>query len=155
VPKIGRSYAKRRQPDKSQPAVALTSGIAGLKTDLMLSSSRYRAIAQLCAITLHTFLLGIVVLASVSQVSDRAGDYRPARESRLAAVHDPVDGTALNRGVKRYDNQSPAGFLALARLDEAQAQQAARVSFRLNDGSYRQPTRGFLPIRSPPSQLSL
>ena len=105
--------------------------------------------------TLHSFLLGIVVLASVPQVSDRAGDYRPARESQLAVLHDPVDGTALHRGIKRYDNQTPTGFLALARLGEAQAQQAARVSFFINDGSYREPARGFLPIRSPPIHLPL
>jgi hypothetical protein len=140
---------------QTRPAVALTSGTAGLKTDSMLSSSQYRAIVQLFAMTLHSFLLGIVVLASVPQVSDRAGDYRPVRESRLAALHDPVDGTALNRGVKRYDNQNPAGFLALARFLQAQVHQAARVSFYINDGSYRQPRLGVLPIRSPPFHLPL
>lgn len=105
--------------------------------------------------TLHTFLLGIVILASVPQVSNRAGDYRPVRESRLAALQDPVDGTALNRGVKRYDNQNPAGFLALARFRHAQLQQTTRLSFDVNDGFYRQPTLGFLPIRSPPFHLPL
>ena len=129
--------------------------MARLKTDSMLFSSQYRALVQLFAITLHTFLLGIVVLASVPLGLDREGDYRPARESRLAALHDQFDGTALNRGVKRSDNQSPAGSSASARFRQAQVQQAALVSFHINDGFYRQPTLGFLPIRSPPRQLPL
>ena len=121
----------------------------------MLFSSQYRAIVQLFAITLHTFLLGIVVLASVPQVSDNGGDYRPARESRLAALHDQVDGTALNRGVKRYDTQSPAGFSASAHFSQDQVQQAALLSFHIKEGSYQLPTVGLLPIRSPPLQLPL
>jgi len=121
----------------------------------MLSNSQYRAIVQLIAITLHSLLLGVVVLVSVPQVSDRAGDYRPARESRLAALHDPAEGTALNRGVKRHDNHGPASFLALVRFPQAQVHQAARISSFLNEGSYRQPMPGFLPIRSPPFHLPL
>jgi len=129
--------------------------MAELKTDSMLIASQYRAVVQLFAITLHTFLLGIVVLASVPQVSDSGGDYRPARESRLAALHDQIDGTALNRGVKRYDSSSPAGFLALARIRQAQVRQAALLSFHLKEVSYQRPTAGVLPIRSPPFQLPL
>ena len=121
----------------------------------MLISSQYRAVVQLLAITLHTFLLGIVVLASVPQVSEREGEYRPAHASRLATLHDQIDGRALNRGVKRYDNQSPAGFLALARIRQAQVQRAALFSFHLKEGSYQRPTAGVLPIRSPPLQLPL
>ena len=133
--------------------VALTSAMARLKTHSMLSSSQYRAIVQLFATTFHAFLLGIVVLTSVPQVAD--GDYRPARESRLATLPDPVDSTALNRGIKRFDHQSPPGFLALARFRQAQVQQAALFSFPINDNFNRQPTLGFLPIRSPPRQLPL
>ena len=47
--------------------------MARLKTDSMLFPSQYKAVFQLFAITLHTFLLGIVVLASVPQVSDSRG----------------------------------------------------------------------------------
>lgn len=129
--------------------------MAGLNCDLMRLSSHCRAFVQLFAITLHTFLLGIVVLASVPQVSDSAGDYRPARESRLAALHEPVDSTAFNRGLKRYDNQSPASILDLACFCETQVQQAARLNFYIHDGSYRQPALGFLPIRSPPFDIPL
>jgi hypothetical protein len=126
-----------------------------LNTDSMLFSSQYRAVVQLLAITLHTFLLGIVVLASVPQVSDSGGDYRPAYESRLAALHDQIDGTALTRGVKRSDNHSPAGFSASARFRQVQVQQAGLLSVHIKEGSYRHPTLGFLPIRSPPFQLPL
>ena len=129
--------------------------MASLKTQLMLFSSQYRAVVQLLAITLHSFLLGIVVLASVPQDSEREGDYRSARASRLAALHDQFDGRALNRGVKPYDNPSPGAFFASARFRQAQVQQAALLSFPINDGFYRQPTLGFLPIRSPPRQLPL
>ena len=65
------------------------------------------------------------------------------------------DGTALNRGVKRYDNQSPAGFLAAARIRQAQVQRAALLSFHSKESSYKRPTAGILPIRSPPFQLPL
>jgi len=129
--------------------------MARLKTNSMLTSSQYRAIVQLFALTLHTFLLGIVVLASIPQVSDREVDYRPTPQSRLAALHDQIDGAALNRGVKRYDSQSSAGFLALARIRQAQVQRAALFSFQLKEGSYQRPTAGALPIRSPPLQLPL
>ena len=121
----------------------------------MLFSSQYRAVVQLFAITLHTVLLGIVVLASVPQVSDREIDYRPLPQSRLAALHDPIDGTALDRGVKRYDGPSPTGFLALARFRQAQVQRAALPRFHIKEGSYQRPTVGVLPIRSPPFQLPL
>ncbi len=130
--------------------------MARLKTHSMLSSSQHKAIVQLFAITLHTCLLGIVILASVPQVSDRGGDYRPERESRLAALHDPVDSTALNSGIKRFGHQSSVGFLALVRFSQAQVQQeAALFSFHLNDRFSRQPKLGVLPIRSPPLQLPL
>jgi hypothetical protein len=129
--------------------------MARLKTDSMLIASQYRAVVQLLAITLHTFLLGIVVLASVPQVSEREGDYRPAHASRLATLHDQIDGRALNRGVKPYDSPSPGASFASARFRQAQVQQAALLSFPINDGFYRQPTLGFLPIRSPPLQLPL
>ena len=143
------------EPRRTWVAVLLTSGMAGLNCDLMMLSSHCRAVVQLLAITLHSLLLGIVVLASVPQASDRAGEYRPARESRLVALHDQIDGTALNRGVKRYDNQSPAGFWALACFRQAQVQQASRVHDHPREFSYRPPTLGFLPIRSPPSHLPL
>jgi len=129
--------------------------MARLKTESMLISSQYRAVVQLLAITLHSFLLGIVVLASVPQVADREGDYRPAQTSRLATLHDQIDGRALNRGVKPYDSPSPGAFFASARFRQAQVQQAALVSFHINDGFYRQPALGFLPIRSPPRQHHL
>ena len=108
--------------------------MARLKTDSMLFSSQYRAVFQLFALTLHTFLLGIVILASVPQVSEREGDYRPAHASRLAALHDQIDGRALNRGVKPYDSPSPGAFFASARFRQAQVQQAALLSFHINDG---------------------
>lgn len=82
----------------------------------MLFSSQYRAIVQLFTITLHSFLLGLVVLASVPQDSDRAGDYRSARESQLAALHEPIDGTALNRGVKRFEQPVPSRFLGVGSI---------------------------------------
>jgi len=121
----------------------------------MLFPSRYRAIVQLFTIALHSFLLGIAVLASVPQVPDSSGDYRRTRESRLVALHDHIDGTALSRGAKRFDNQSPVVFLALARFRQAQVQQAARVHDHSREFSYRPATPGFLPIRSPPSHLAL
>ena len=122
----------------------------------MLSSSQYKAIVQLFAITLYTCLLGIVILATVPQVSDRGGDYRPVRENRLAALHDPIDSTALNCGIKRFGHQSSAGFLALVRFGQAQVQQeAALFSFYINDRFSRQTKLGFLPIRAPPLQLPL
>ena len=121
----------------------------------MLSTARYRAIVQLFAIALHTFLLGIVLLASVSQVSDREGAYRPARESRLAALDDFIDGTALNRGVKRYDSQSPAGFLALGFFRQIEVHQSTVLRVDNAERIYRLPIAGALPIRSPPSQLPL
>jgi len=129
--------------------------MARLKTESMLISSQYRAVVQLLAITLHSFLLGIVVLASVPQVADRDGDYRPAQTSRLATLHDQIDGRALNRGVKPYDSPSPGAFFASARFRQSQVQHAALLSFHLKDGSYQLPTAGLLPIRSPPFQLPL
>ena len=129
--------------------------MASFKIELMLFSSQYRAFVQLLAIALHSFLLGIVVLASVPQVSEREGVNRPAHASRLAALHDQIHGRALNRGVKPYDSPSPGAFFASARFRQAQVQQAALLSFPINDGFCRQPTLGFLPIRSPPRQLPL
>jgi hypothetical protein len=121
----------------------------------MLSTAKRRAIVQLFAIALHTFLLGFVVLASVSQVSDRDGAYRPARESQLAALDDFIDGTALNGGVKLYDSQSPAGFLVLGFFRQFQVYQSAILGINNTERIYRLPTAGALPIRSPPSQLPL
>jgi hypothetical protein len=129
--------------------------MAGLNHDLMRLSSHCRAVVQLVAITLHSFLLGIVVLASVPQIPDSGGDYRTTRESRLVALHDPADGTALHREVKRYQSQSSLGSLALVRFRQVQVQQAALLSFQSKEFSYRQPTLGFLPIRSPPFRLPL
>ena len=120
----------------------------------MLVSSRHRAVVQLLAITLHNLLLGIVVWVAVPIFVD--GDYRPAHESRLVALHDQVEGTAHNQHeIKRSDNQSPAGYLAMVLLRRAQIQQSARFSFQLKDNSYIPPTSGLLLIRSPPLQLPL
>lgn len=121
----------------------------------MSFSLTYRAIVQLFAIALHTFLLGIVLLASVSQVSDRDGAFWPARENRLAALDDFIDGAALNRGAKRYDNQSPAGFLPLSFFRQFEVQQSTVLSVNNTEQIYRLPIAGALPIRSPPSQLPL
>ena len=121
----------------------------------MLTTAKRRAIVQLFAIALHTFLLGIVLLASVPQVSDREGAYRPARESRLAALDDFIDGTALNRGVKRNDSQSAAGFLALGFFRQFQVQQSTVLSVNNTERIYYLPIVGALPIRSPPLQLPL
>jgi hypothetical protein len=121
----------------------------------MLSSAKHRAIVQLFAIALHTFLLGIVLLASVPQVSDREGAYRPARESRLAALDDFIDGTDLNRGVKRYDSQSPAGFLAVSVFRQLQDHRSTLPSVDNTEGIYQLPIAGALPIRSPPLHLPL
>jgi len=121
----------------------------------MLSCAKHRAIVQLFAIALHTFLLGIVVLAAVPQISDRTGAYRPAGESRLAALGDLIDGAALNRGVKRYDSQSPAGFLALGFFRQFQVQQSTVLSINNTEQIYRLPIVGALPIRSPPLHLPL
>jgi hypothetical protein len=116
----------------------------------MLSTPKHRAIVQLFVIALHTFLLGIVLLASVPQVSDREGAYRPARESRLAALDDFIESTALNRGAKRYDNQSAAEFLVLARCRQFQVYQSTLLSINNTQRIYRLPIAGALPIRSPP-----
>jgi hypothetical protein len=121
----------------------------------MLFSFQYRALAQLFTLSLHTFLLGIFVLASTPQLSDRAGDYRPARDSRLAALHAPIEGTALNREVKRRDVPSWLSFLAPTRFRQAQVQRAARLSFPIVESSYQRPPAGALSIRSPPLQISL
>ena len=120
----------------------------------MLTTAKRRAIVQLFAIALHTFLLGIVLLASVPQVSDRKEAYRPARESRLAALDDFIDGTALNRGVKRYDSQI-AGFLALGFSRQFQFYQSTFLSINNTERIYHLPIAGALPIRSPPLQLPL
>ena len=121
----------------------------------MLLALQFRAIVQLFAISLHFFLLGVVVLDSVPQVSDLEVDNRPLPVRRLAHLHDPTDGTALNPGIKRYDSQSPAVFLALPRIRQSQDQRAAVLSFHIKEGSYQRPTAGVLPIRSPPFQLPL
>ena len=63
----------------------------------------------------------------------------------MATLHDQIDGRALNRGVKPYDSPSPGGLFASARFRQAQVQQAALLSFHINDGYYRQPSLGFLP----------
>jgi hypothetical protein len=120
----------------------------------MLSTPKHRAIVQLFATALHTFLLGIVLLASVPQASDREGAFRTARESRLAALDEFIDGTALNRGAKRYDNQSPAGFLALGFFRQFRVHQSTLLSTSNTERIYRLPIAA-LPIRSPPLQLPL
>ena len=76
---------------------------------------------QLCAIAMHSFLLGILLLLSIPEGVDGVESYRPARELRLAALHDPSDATTLNRGGKR-DYQSVTSFPALARFRQAQLQ---------------------------------
>ena len=121
----------------------------------MLFTFQSRAIAQLLAISFHTFLLCIVVPALAPQVSDRSGDYRPARDSRLAALQAPIEGTALNREVKRHDVPSWLSFLAPTRFRQAQVQRAARLTFPIRESSYQRPTAGVLPIRSPPFQICL
>ena len=121
----------------------------------MLSTAKRRAIVQLFAIAFHTFLLGIVLLASVPQVSDREGAYRPARESRLAVLDDFIDGAALNRGAKRYDNQSPAGFLPLGYFRQSHNHLATPLGINNSERIYRLPIAGALPIRSPPLHLPL
>lgn len=104
---------------------------------------------QLCAIALHSFLLGILLLLSIPEGMDGIGSYRPARELRLAALHDSSDATTLNRGVKR-DYQSLTGFPALAGFRRAQLQLAARLNDHPSEELSRQPTLGMLSIRSPP-----
>jgi hypothetical protein len=121
----------------------------------MLSTAKPRAIVQLVAMTLHTFLLGIVVLAAASQVSDREGAYRPAGESRLAALGDFIDGTALKRGAERNDGQGPAGFLASAVFHSSRLSRSALPSVYHVEPLYQLPIAGALPIRSPPLQLPL
>lgn len=130
--------------------------MAGLNCDLMRLISHCRAAVQLFAIALHSFLLGVVVLVTVPQVSDRAGDYRTIRDSRLVALHDQIDRTALNRGEKRCDNQSPAGFLALARFRQAEVQQSSRVHDHPREFCYRPPTLGICQsgLRLPPSSVT-
>ena len=137
------------------PVVELTSGIARLKTDSMLLSLQFRAIVQLFAIALHFFLLGVVVLGSDPQVSDLEVDNRLVPVRRLVPLHNPTDGTALNPGIKRYDSQSPAVFLALPRIRQSQDHLTALFGFHFKEGSYQRPTAGVLPIRSPPFHLPL
>lgn len=119
----------------------------------MLSTAKRRAIIQIFAIVLHTFLL--VVFVSVPQVSNREGVYRPAHESRLAGLDDFIDGTALNRSVTRYDSQSPAGFLALGVFREFQGRRSTLLSAHNTEGIYQLPIAGALPIRSPSVQPPL
>jgi hypothetical protein len=68
----------------------------------MSFSLKRRASVQLFATALHTFLLGIVLLASVPQVLDREGAYRPARESRLAGLDDFIEARLFTAA--RADN---------------------------------------------------
>jgi hypothetical protein len=121
----------------------------------MLSTAKHRAIVQLCAIALHAFLLGIVLLTAVPPVSDREGAFRPVRESRLAVLVDFIDGTALNRGAKRYDSQSPAGILASGFFQQSHVQRSTLVGINNTERFYPLPIAGALPIRSPPWQLPL
>ena len=122
-------------------------------TYAMSSSMKHKAAIQLIAITLHVFLLGIGLFASALQSSgDR--DYS-VRESRLAAPQNAIEGTALNRGVNRYDNQSPARFLALARFRASQAHRSTLLGVNHTERFYQHPAAGVLPIRSPPFQLPL
>jgi hypothetical protein len=113
------------------------------------------AILQLVAMAFHTFLLSVVILASAPQVSDREGAYRPTDESRLAALSDFIDATALNRGAKRYDNQNSAGFLASAVFRRLPLHRSTLENVNIIEPIYQLPITGALPIRSPPLQLPL
>ena len=116
---------------------------------------RRRAILQLVVMALHTLFLSVVILASAPQDADREGAYRPTEERRLAALSDFIDATALNRGVKRYDNQSPVGFLASAVLRPLQLHRSTLENVNNIGPIYQLPIAGALPIRSPPLQPSL
>jgi hypothetical protein len=86
---------------------------------------------------------------------DREEAYRPARESRLVALDNLIESTALNRVVKRYGHQSPAGILASSLFRPLQARQSTLLSIKNTERIYDKPIAGALPIRSPPLPLPL
>ena len=120
----------------------------------MSSASKPKIIFQLFAIALHSFIFSAFVLAALAPIADRLSVAEPLRESRLMTLGEFTDGATFNRGVKRFDNQSPTAVLALAVFYPAQVQQFSLRNVSDSQQFDHRTVSGSLPIRSPPPALS-